>query len=277
MRFGETCDIKKRIKHREDMFLRRLFGMLSKMAKADGKVDAWEVHAAEKAFCRFPRAAMRRKFCVRVFNEAKNGRIPLATMALDFANKWATGEDCLAVYEILWDIACAKGVLKPIHKEYLAILCRFLKLPESYFGIYYRRMRSQFREWTAQDEQREREEWQKTAAEKESARRKAQSRHSDYQKRMWDWFHGHFRDDARKQTQSPSRKISPLQAEYDLLGCAPDASDEIVRSAYRKMAKAYHPDLLRAKGLSEAQINEATAKMANINVAWEKIRSSRGM
>ena len=35
-------DIKKRLKQREDMFLRRLFGMLAKMAKADGKVDAWD-------------------------------------------------------------------------------------------------------------------------------------------------------------------------------------------------------------------------------------------
>ena len=34
-----TDDIKKRLKQREDMFFRRLFGMLAKMAKADGKVD----------------------------------------------------------------------------------------------------------------------------------------------------------------------------------------------------------------------------------------------
>ena len=34
-----TDAIKKRLKQREDMFLRRLFGMLAKMAKADGKVD----------------------------------------------------------------------------------------------------------------------------------------------------------------------------------------------------------------------------------------------
>ena len=31
-------DIKKRVKQREDMFLRRLMGMLAKMAKADGKM-----------------------------------------------------------------------------------------------------------------------------------------------------------------------------------------------------------------------------------------------
>ena len=32
---GTTDDIKKRLKQREDMFLRRLFGMLAKMAKAE--------------------------------------------------------------------------------------------------------------------------------------------------------------------------------------------------------------------------------------------------
>ena len=35
--------IKKRVKQREDMFLRRLMGMLAKMDKADGKADAWDM------------------------------------------------------------------------------------------------------------------------------------------------------------------------------------------------------------------------------------------
>ena len=33
------ADMKKRLRHHEDMYLRRLFGMLAQMAKADGKVD----------------------------------------------------------------------------------------------------------------------------------------------------------------------------------------------------------------------------------------------
>ena len=97
--------IKQRIKHREDMFLRRLFGILAKMAKVDGKVDAWEAHAAEGAFARFPRAMARRKFCVSVFNSSKNGRTPLCSLAAEFEKEWAMPEDCLAVYELLWDIA----------------------------------------------------------------------------------------------------------------------------------------------------------------------------
>ena len=101
--------INKRIKHREDMFLRRLFGILARMAKIDGKVDAWEAHAAEGAFARFPRATARRKFCASVFNSAKNGRTPLRDLAAEFEREWANPEDCLALYELLWDIACAKG------------------------------------------------------------------------------------------------------------------------------------------------------------------------
>ena len=34
--------IKKRQRQREDMFLRRLVGILAKMTKADGEADAWE-------------------------------------------------------------------------------------------------------------------------------------------------------------------------------------------------------------------------------------------
>ena len=100
-------DIKKRLRQREDM--RRRFGMLAKMAKADGKVNAWKTHAAEGAFARFPRAAARRKFCVRVFNELKKSRISLYRQAWEFSNKYASQADCLAVYELLWDISCAMG------------------------------------------------------------------------------------------------------------------------------------------------------------------------
>ena len=227
MRFRDTGDIKRRIKHREDMFLRRLFGMFAKMAKSDRKVDAWEVHAAEKAFDRFPRAAARRKFCVRVFNEARNSRISLAKMAWDLANKWATPEECLAAYEVLWDID---------------------------FSIFYRRRSGTFREWSQQDEMREREE----------ARRREASRRAEANRRA-------------EERRQPPRKVSPLQAEYDLLGCPADATDEAAKNAYRMAAKKYHPDILRAGGMPEAEVRKASAMMAKVNEAWEKIRKARGI
>ena len=189
-------DIKKRVKQREDMFLRRLFGMLAKMAKADGKVDAWETHAAEGAFARFPRAAARRKFCVRVFNESKKSRISLYRQAWEFSNKWgASSSDCLAVYELLWDIACSTGFLKPVHKSNLSGICKYLNLPEAYFNIYFRKRSGTFREWSYSDQ----------AAEEEAQRAKRKQTH-----------------ERKRANKPPPRPKSTLQKAYEQIGCSSD-------------------------------------------------------
>ena len=266
-------EFRKRLKHREDMFLRRLFAMLAKMAKADCKVDAWEAHAAEKAFLRFPRAAARRQFCVRVFNEAKNARKSLYRLAWEFSHEWASPEECLAVYELLWDVACATGVLRSVHKADLKGVCKYLNLPESYFDIYFRKRSGTFRELTQEDEERRRTEDRHREEERRRAEEAARAaeRQREYQERMRNRFKWHFRD-----APPPRReKETALQKEYDLLGCECDASDDAVRLAYRNAAKKYHPDLLRAKGCSEAVIKGATVKMAQINASWEKIRKER--
>ena len=210
-------------------------------------------------------------------------------MAWYCANKWATPEECLAAYEVLWDIACATGVLKPPHKSNLEFVCKFLNLPGEYFSIFYRRRSGTFREWSQQDEMREREEARRREAARRAEadrsaeewwRREAQQRKNheeawarDYQKRMWDWFRAHFNDAP----QQPPRKVSPLQAEYDLLGCPADTTDEAARNAYRMAAKKYHPDILRAGGMPEAEVRKAGAMMAKVNEAWEKIRKARGI
>lgn len=53
---------------------------------------------------------------------------------------------------------------------------------------------------------------------------------------------------------------------YKVLGVPPTASDDEIKQAYRKLAKKYHPDLNPGD-------KEATKKMAEINSAYEQIRS----
>ena len=249
--------INKRIRHREDMFLRRLFGIMARMAKIDGKIDAWEAHAAEGAFARFPRAAARRKFCASVFNSAKNGRTPLHDLAAEFEKEWARPEDCLALYELLWDIACAKGVLKSSQKNALRDLCVPLGLPPNYYTIFYRRRSASFRE-VADDESR-REGGSRKRRESSQERRKTEQGR---------------RSEQRKQPPPPPPK-TPLQEAYELLGCRSSDPNDVLRRAYRDAAKRHHPDLMRARGCSERQVREASEMMSRINAAWEVICAER--
>jgi len=52
---------------------------------------------------------------------------------------------------------------------------------------------------------------------------------------------------------------------YKVLGVSPDASDEEIKRAYRKLAKQYHPDLNPGD-------QEAAKKMQQINAAYEQIK-----
>ena len=53
---------------------------------------------------------------------------------------------------------------------------------------------------------------------------------------------------------------------YKVLGVSPDASDEEIKKAYRRLAKKYHPDLNPGD-------EEAAKKMQQINAAYEQIKN----
>ena len=53
---------------------------------------------------------------------------------------------------------------------------------------------------------------------------------------------------------------------YKVLGVSPDASDEEIKRAYRKLAKQYHPDLNPGD-------KEAARKMQQVNAAYEQIKN----
>ena len=57
-----------------------------------------------------------------------------------------------------------------------------------------------------------------------------------------------------------------MEDPYKVLGVSPDASDEEIKQAYRRLAKKYHPDLNPGDA-------EAAKKMQQVNAAYERIKN----
>ncbi len=67
-----------------------------------------------------------------------------------------------------------------------------------------------------------------------------------------------------------------LEAAYRVLGVAPQATNEEVKTAYRRLMNQHHPDKLVARGLPESMIGVAEQKTHEVRTAYERIKTQRG-
>ncbi len=64
---------------------------------------------------------------------------------------------------------------------------------------------------------------------------------------------------------------------YEILGVSRTATDDEIKTVYRRLIRENHPDALMAKGLPQEFIDLANEKMAGINTAYDRIRKDRGV
>ena len=82
-------------------------------------------------------------------------------------------------------------------------------------------------------------------------------------------------DFIRAGGKSPADQEKSLADAYQILGVEPSASDDVVKTAYRRLMSRHHPDKLVAKGLPEEMIALATDKTKETQQAWERVREER--
>ena len=62
---------------------------------------------------------------------------------------------------------------------------------------------------------------------------------------------------------------------YKLLGVNENDELDVIKKAYRKLIRQYHPDIIKSQGKDDAYMQEATAKTQEINQAYEMIKAHR--
>jgi len=71
---------------------------------------------------------------------------------------------------------------------------------------------------------------------------------------------------------TPKANISDA---YKLLGVNENDEMSVIKKAYRKLVRQYHPDIIKSQGKSEEYMQEATAKTQEINQAYEMIKEAK--
>jgi DnaJ like chaperone protein len=69
--------------------------------------------------------------------------------------------------------------------------------------------------------------------------------------------------------------VKDTTSAYRILEITPDASDDEIKKAYRRMALKYHPD--RVAHLGEDVQKAANSKFQELNAAYEQIKKKRGI
>ncbi len=72
-----------------------------------------------------------------------------------------------------------------------------------------------------------------------------------------------------------NQQVNTLENAYKVIGADKNDDMSTIKSKYKKLVRKNHPDLLMGKGAKQSIIDKATAKLQEINEAYEIIKKSR--
>lgn len=104
---------------------------------------------------------------------------------------------------------------------------------------------------------------------------KADGSLADAERDMIQKIAGYLGISAKDKESIFSMFVPSTDSAYKILEITPDATDEEVKKAYRKMAKKYHPDKVAYLGDDFKKV--AGEKFKKVNEAYEQIKKERGI
>ena len=75
-------------------------------------------------------------------------------------------------------------------------------------------------------------------------------------------------------TASPNAWMSDKDKMFNIMGLSVGADAKQIKSAYRKLARKYHPDILASQNLSAAKLEAANKRMKEINTAHDWLENN---
>jgi len=213
--------ITKEVLKKSDLGL--FIGLVAKVAKADGKVDALEAELISIMFddisTVFPEPSKTKDILKDIFNEEKNIKDNIVSIATKLGN--ATKRDKAKQQQFmgfLIQLAFVDGEVSKNEEDILITIAEAFEIePDTYHAIF---------------------------------------------------------DKFEKIIKNIKPKYNVSDA-YKLLGVNEDDEMMVIKKAYRKLVKQYHPDIIKAQTNDEAYMQEATTKTQEINQAYEMIKKTR--
>ncbi len=197
--------------------------LVAKVAKADGKVDAFEAQLVGIMFddisAIFPHPQKTKDILKEIFDEQKNRLDNLQEIAKRLAD--AIKRDKAKQQQFmgfLIQLAFIDGEISKSEEEILQTIAQTLEFdPDLYHAIF-----------------------------------------DQFEKLM--------------QNIQPQANISDA---YKLLGVKESDDMSVIKKAYRKLIRQYHPDIIKSQNKGEAYMQEATVKTQEINQAYEMIKKAK--
>jgi len=123
-------------RRRAMIFCASAAAMLAKIAKADGHVSRDEIAFVEQAFGRLGFSPKARAYAVSVFRKAKDDSHTIFEYAAEFASVVDSLEVRELLYETLWDVACADGVVSSAELAMLREVPQALRIRPGWYSYF---------------------------------------------------------------------------------------------------------------------------------------------